>query len=358
MPILPGVRARIALQNAQGGVNGQKVNLIVEDDQSSPTTDLTAAQILVSKGAVAIDNTSPVAYGSSKYLQQQGVPVVGPGYDGPEWGQQPNTNMFSFSTTLWDAHDPQYTGLGEFLKQHGATTLATFAYDGIPSTVTAAHGTAFEAKQVGIKTGYLDTSLPLGPFNAEPLALAMKSAKVDAVVMPLSLSACLAILTAMQQTGLKPKVVISDNGYGQPVLSDPSALQAGQGVEFAQPFAPVELQTSATKAFQSALATYEHYTAIPDNEYYYGWISADLLIKGLEVAGNHATRQSYIAGLRKVTNYDAGGLIPVPIDFTQFGQPPSQSCTWNLRLVGSTFVPDPSNGKPVCGTLIPNSNQA
>jgi branched-chain amino acid transport system substrate-binding protein len=120
----------------------------------------------------------------------------------------------------------------------------------------------------------------------------------------------------------------------------------------------VELQTAATKTLQQALATYEHFTGIPDNEYYYGWISADLLIKGLEVAGANPTHQSYISGLRNVTDYNAGGLIPVPIDFTQFGKPPSEACTWYLQLTGTTFVPSPSSGKPVCGTLMPNSNQA
>ena len=64
------------------------------------------------------------------------------------------------------------------------------------------------------------------------------------------------------------------------------------------------------------------------------------------------------AGLRKVTNYDANGLIPVPIDFTQFGQAPSQTCTWYMKLTGSKFTPDPSSGRPVCGPKIPNSNQA
>ncbi len=51
----PGAaQARIDLQNAEGGVDGHKLKLIVEDDQSSPTENLTASQALVSKGVFGI----------------------------------------------------------------------------------------------------------------------------------------------------------------------------------------------------------------------------------------------------------------------------------------------------------------
>ncbi|HLG67314.1 MAG TPA: ABC transporter substrate-binding protein, partial [Acidimicrobiales bacterium] len=42
-----GAQARVDLQNAHGGVNGHPLKLVVEDDQSSVSTDLTAAQDLV-----------------------------------------------------------------------------------------------------------------------------------------------------------------------------------------------------------------------------------------------------------------------------------------------------------------------
>ncbi|HUZ09672.1 MAG TPA: ABC transporter substrate-binding protein, partial [Acidimicrobiales bacterium] len=50
-----GARARVDLQNAQGGVNGHKLKLVVEDDQSSPTVNKTASQDLVqNKGAFGV----------------------------------------------------------------------------------------------------------------------------------------------------------------------------------------------------------------------------------------------------------------------------------------------------------------
>jgi branched-chain amino acid transport system substrate-binding protein len=100
---IEGAQARIDAQNAIGGVNGHKLELVAEDDQSTSTGNSTAAHLLVSKGAFGIIQIDSGAFGSARYLNQLGVPVVGVSVDGPEWGQQPNTNMFSigelYSTT-------------------------------------------------------------------------------------------------------------------------------------------------------------------------------------------------------------------------------------------------------------------
>jgi branched-chain amino acid transport system substrate-binding protein len=90
-----GAQARIDAQNAAGGVDGRKLELVAEDDQSTPTGNSTAAHLLVSKGAFGIIEDNSGAFGSSRYLNQLGVPVTGVSVDGPEWGEQPNTNMFS-----------------------------------------------------------------------------------------------------------------------------------------------------------------------------------------------------------------------------------------------------------------------
>jgi hypothetical protein len=63
------------------------------------------------------------------------------------------------------------------------------------------------------------------------------------------------------------KVAISATGYGQSVLDDSAAVQAGQGVYFETAGTPVEAHTPATTAMQKAFATYVHYTGEPD----FGW---------------------------------------------------------------------------------------
>src|ERR1700722_2906833 len=71
-PSEQGAQARIDLQNAEGGVNGRKLQLVVADDASSVTQDLTAAQDLVqNKGVFGVLCTTAYFAGATQYLHQQ-----------------------------------------------------------------------------------------------------------------------------------------------------------------------------------------------------------------------------------------------------------------------------------------------
>jgi ABC-type branched-subunit amino acid transport system substrate-binding protein len=72
-----GFNARIALQNAMGGVHGHKIKGIIIDDETSPTQVVTAVQDALSKGAFGIVSVSPLFFEAAKYPQAAGVPVTG-----------------------------------------------------------------------------------------------------------------------------------------------------------------------------------------------------------------------------------------------------------------------------------------
>ena len=116
-----GLKAYINGINKEGGYRGHPLNLITEDDQSSPTGSQTAVQILLSDHVTYIVNGSPYFFESDKAVQQAGVPVIGQLTDGPEWGEQPFTNMFD----LRGGVNPTYTGVADitaatFFKSIGA----------------------------------------------------------------------------------------------------------------------------------------------------------------------------------------------------------------------------------------------
>ena len=147
VPGIPGAfKARIDLQNAEGGVDGRKITFITEDDQSSPSTAATAAAAEVEKGVFAIDYNSPFAYGAAQYLQQQNIPVVGGGYDGPEWTESSYRNMFSTSSAVF-TNPPRYKVTPTLIKKAGGTNFAVLGYSISPSSSVAATNASISSKQ-------------------------------------------------------------------------------------------------------------------------------------------------------------------------------------------------------------------
>jgi branched-chain amino acid transport system substrate-binding protein len=146
--VVRAVRARIDQQNASGGVDGHQIKLDVEDDTSTPAGNATATQELLSRNVLGIIQISPFTFESAQTMQKAGVPVVGSGTDGPEWGEQPNSNMFSLSAPSWDPKDPQYAvPLGIW---RGVTSIGSFGYGQSPASLVAGKGFAFSAKQAGL----------------------------------------------------------------------------------------------------------------------------------------------------------------------------------------------------------------
>src|SRR5580692_2545027 len=161
----PGAfKARIDLQNAEGGVNGHKIIPLIIDDQTSPTAIATAVQEADSK-AFAIVSQSPLFFLAAKYPQQAGVPVTGSYSDGPEWGEQPYTNMFAADNGSVDPKYPVNTQLGVILKHFGGTTLGAYGYGISPSSSRAAIATGDSFKHEGGKVGVVNTTIGFGSVN-------------------------------------------------------------------------------------------------------------------------------------------------------------------------------------------------
>ncbi len=99
-------------------------------------------------------------------------------------------------------------------------------------------------------------------------------------------------------------------------------------------------------------------TQFPTFGQYESWAGADLMIKGLELAGTNPTRAEVINELRGVTSYNANGLLPVTFDYaTNFGHNPPQTCAWIMKAETTGFAPD-LPVTPTCGTDLPGTSTA
>jgi branched-chain amino acid transport system substrate-binding protein len=350
-----GFDARIALQNAEGGVNGHKITGIVLDDQTSPSGVATAAQNALSKGVIGIVSTSPLFFLAAKYPNQAGIPVTGGFFDGPEWGQQPYTNMFAADYGSVDPTYPVNTSIGAFMKAHGGTVVCSYGYSISPSSTRSAVGTAKSFQHAGGKVGVLDTSLPFGGVEFTTQALQAKQAGCNAIYAGLDDNSNVALATALRSAGVKPKVLVFPTGYEPSIIGSP-AWNTVQGGFFDTTFRPFSLPNAGTEQMQSALEKYEHFKAneFPSFAQYESWLGADLMIKGLELSGKNPTSASVIHALRNLKSYNGNGLLPITINYsTDFGHDPAKSCGWYMIAEKSGFVA--SSSQPWCGTDIPGT---
>ena len=345
----PGCVARVDLQNAEGGVDGRKINLSVVDDETNPTLTSTAVQGAVSNGALGIVANSPLFFTAAKYAQQAGVPVTGNSSDGPEWGEQPYTNMFDAFRGSENPKVPVNIVFGSFLKSHGGSIIGTYGYGVSPLSADEAVGAAESFQRAGGEVGVLDTSVPFGGVDFTSSALIAQEKHVNAILPTMDNDSNFALVTALEQAGVKLKAILLSVGYEPDIIHSP-AWSSLQGAYFLSLARPLSLPNAGTEQMGAALTTYAHFTKseFPSYGQDLSWLGCDLMIEGLQRAGQNPSRAGVVKALRSIKSYNGNGLLPITINYsTVFGHDLPQ-CAWVLRAEKSGFVPISS--KPFCGT--------
>ena len=348
-PTLPGMEARIAYQNEEkGGVGGRELKLEVADDASDPQKTRQAARELVDQkkvfGLIMQVNADSAA---APYLSEEGIPVVG-------WPIHPSygtyENFFGYSGGNTAKPTPVTTG-GEYLKTKDVSKLGVVTY-AIPAGVNAAkqYVTSFETVTGG--KALLLADAPPGNPDWSVQAQQLKEAGVDGLYLPMGLQDAANAYQAIVQAGVELKAVIFPAGYG-PVALEQLGKKI-EGASFSVDFVPYQKQLPAHQVVLDALSTYAPKAPIEndmtDQATTVGWLSADAFIRGLEEAGNCPTREHFLENLRSVTDYDGGGLLDPPVDFSSSFGRPYLTCAYFLTVQSGKFVPE--EPAPLCGEVI------
>ena len=347
-------QARVDRQNANGGVNGRKINMEIVDDASS-SANLTAAQDLVqNRDVFAVVNNSSFAFLAYRYLLGAGVPIIGGGYDGTYYGQKGNEDIISSLGNGAPFNGLGYDTVGKVMKQLGATKTAALGYGASASSSASAKTTQdYAAPAAGLKPVYTNTTVDFGSTDVGPLALGIKNSGADAVYLPLVAASNFAIVQALAQNNVNMKANVLATGYGQDLLDSPIASTLTPNTVLFSTYKPVELKDKATKQFQADLKKYAGVTGVPDYGDYLGYITCELAILGLQNAGKTPTRRGFIDGLHKLGKYDAAGLSCQPIDISTagFGKAPAKNCSYFEYVKNGKFVVM-NKGKPYVGDLV------
>jgi branched-chain amino acid transport system substrate-binding protein len=352
-----GAKAYFDAINKQGGFNGHPLQLITKDDASTPAGAASAVQLLDSEGVFAIISDSPYFFGAYRIAQKAGVPVLGSGFDGPEWGQQPNTNMISFQGGVDPTHPELQAALAStaLMKYLGVKNVGALAYGISPSSTSSIKDLKTELQNQGIKMGYENLSVAFGTTDVGPDLLAMKSATIDMAVCSCVQSTVLSMVGGLKQSGLNVKS-LSFASADSTLFAQPTAAAAAQGVYYSSIIPPVDTSNPAS-------ITFENRFKAADPSYQMGsyptfgatdaYISAALVLKGLQVAGANPTHQSFISGLSQVSNWDGEGLLAAPVSFNHFGTSEKTYCEFYVHVQGQQFV-SVNGGKPFCNSVPSN----
>jgi ABC-type branched-subunit amino acid transport system substrate-binding protein len=167
-----------------------------------------------------------------------------------------------------------------------------------------------------------------------------------------------ALATALAQAGVHLKSVVYATGYEPDVINSPAwkDLQGGYFLSFFRPFS---LPNAGTQQMASALQKYAGFSKsqFPTYSQYESWVGADLMIKGLQMAGKNPTKAAVIKDLRGLKAYDANGLLPITINYsTIFGHDPAKTCAWFMQAQKTQFVP--VSPQPICGADLPGTSTA
>jgi hypothetical protein len=133
-------------------------------------------------------------------------------------------------------------------------------------------------------------------------------------------------------------VALSVSGASVGLLARKGAAMAG--ISISSPFAAAD--SPAMLAYEHAMSVYDPQSTDPTTEPALGgYVAADEMIQGLRLAGPCPTRTAFIQNLRKITDFNGGGLI-VPVNLGRSTAPDNCFTFVRVDATGHSFVPVPS----------------
>jgi ABC-type branched-subunit amino acid transport system substrate-binding protein len=331
LPAREGVEARLAQQNARGGVNGRKVDMVWGDDQSDTSTFSQVAHDLVDTQQVfGLIATSVAFDGSADWLLKEDVPVTGTATSA-KWSDYANVfhsgNLFNTGgTSLW----------GDYVRHQGGTRALVIIDPSVAASQSLAMQFAPSLQSRGVSIVGEVTYTP-GVTNVAHVAEQFRSLGADTLVGAFQPGSFTDIYARVKALGARINVALNATGFSPGLLAQRGADMAGMSV-----MSRIAAQgTPAMTTYLDAMHTYAPELADPTDELAFaGYAAADEMIEGLQRAGACPTRQAFIQNLRKVTDYTVGGLIS-PIDLTKPKQPTLCGTFIKVDSAGSSFAPVP-----------------
>jgi len=341
-PVFDGVTAYFDMVNAQGGVNGRKLDFAHKlDDESSPSVDEAEARALVDQYRVfAVVGVATPSFSGAGYLASHDVPTFGLNVNpNSEWGAGPSMYGNTGSWTNYNGLQLQAAFLAE---QHHVRAAAVISYS-IAEAQQGCEGVLNAFHRYGVPVAVDDLDVPAPAVDLHADVSRIKASGADFVVSCMDLGANVLLSNTMAQEGVRGVVQYWFNGYDQAALAQFAPSMQGVYLLLQHvPFEVAQLDPGVYPGMDQYEAMLKKYVpgSAPSEASLAGWTSAAFFVTGLRSLGRHVTRSRLVHALNQITDFTAGGIEP-PMNWTFLHKPilGTINCTAFVVVEGAHFVP-------------------
>ena len=313
---IPGaMKAYFDYVNANGGVNGRKITLVIKDDQYIPTTAVARANELILRDKVfalvgTLGTASTKAISASTQLSRRGIPslFVNTGFSGFA-----DKKAYPTTFSILPSYQMEAKIMGKFIKENYAGKKLALIYQDDDFGRDALAG----FKQAGVTFGtyipYASGSQAL-PATGAGWISKLKAAGAEVTVLFGVTSASTAALANAYAAQFKTQWVLGSVGGDATTIAATNKayvplLYGAKGFSFAP--APTDSNDEYIKLFQSIYAAAQP-TQTFDNNVVAGMSNAFLAVQALAATGNNLTRANLIKTIeQKGASFASPFLTPL-----------------------------------------------
>jgi branched-chain amino acid transport system substrate-binding protein len=305
--------------NEAGGVNGRKIEWIVENDSYNPQQTAAVVKKLVDRdGIFALVSTLGTVTNLAvlPFLSQRGVPIVNPAGGHVLLNKPTDKNVFGIL--------PLSSEIGESMVDFavgklGAKRVAVFFQN--DQFGKDQRDGAVEALKKHNLQPVAEASYVPSDVDISAQAVAIKQADPDVVILGVIPKHGALFVKEAQRLGWKPKMV-GHNTVADPVVVDLAGAEALEGVYVNLMTAADSMDTPAVKKANEILAKYYPQTK-PGYYPYLGMAGGIIMVEAIRRAGDDLTRAKLISALESLGRFEPGVLPPIEWSASYHGGPKS-----------------------------------
>jgi branched-chain amino acid transport system substrate-binding protein len=303
--------------NDQGGVNGRKIDWIVENDSYNPQQTAAVVKKLVDRDEVfAIVSTLGTVTNLAvlPFLRQRGVPIVNPAGGHKLLNKPTDKNVFGIL--------PLSSEIGESMADYAVTKLnakrVAIFFQNDQFGKDQRDG-AVEALNKHNMSAVAEASYVPSDVDVSAQVVALQQANPDAVVLGVIPKHGALFVKEAQRLGWSPKI-IGHNTVADPVVLDLAGADALEGVYVNLMTAVSTMDKPAVKKANEILAKY--YPKIKPGYYpYLGMAGGIVIVEAMKRAGPDLSRATLITSLESLGHFEPGVLPPIDWSASYHGGP-------------------------------------